>query len=350
MRCQSALLIALLLAPLASAQEGTQADSDPRSHVFVEPWQTLVSQTVAVSAGRAVRYGFTLASGTGLSAQFQVQGGLNNGIRVLLLDGANYELYAAHRPFLQCQGASGIVRGIGSYYFKVPQTGVYYLILDNGQAWLLPRNVTLHLDAILPQSTPTSEQIRTALETLYLQLKQVFIFPDFQTSIRHCGVVNAFSNPNITVCAEMMEEIQAKGVPNAFTFVYLHELGHTLMRQWGLPLWDNEDAADEFATAVLLIGKQQAVALQAAQWWVSQGASTQDAVAKIYMDDRHSLSPQRARNIIHWVNDASDIVPRWQHLLVPHTQTAVLESMMRDPAVPDKEFISSELSRRGVSH
>jgi len=354
-----ALLIALLLTPLAFAQGNAdsspssgnaQADSSPLGHVFVEPWQTLVRETVAVSAGRAVQYSFTLPSRTALSAQFQVQGGLNNAIRVFLLDAPNYELYAAHRPFLQYQGASGLVRGIGSYDFRVPRDGVYYVILDNGQAWLMPRNVTLHLDAILPEGAPTSDQLQTALETLYSWLTQLFIFSDFQTSVRHCGVANAFSDPNITMCVELVEEIQAKGVPNAFTFVYLHELGHTLMRQWGLPLWDNEDAADEFATAVLLIGRQPEIALQAAQWWASEGASTQDAVARIWMDDRHSLSPQRARNIIRWVNNATDIVPRWQHMFVPNMQTAMLESMMRDPAVSDKDFINSELRRRGVSH
>jgi Putative metallopeptidase len=137
---------------------------------------------------------------------------------------------------------------------------------------------------------------------------------------------------------------------DALSFVYLHELGHTLMRQWGLPLWDNEDAADEFATAFLLMGKQQKIALQAAQWWASKGASTQDAVAKIWMDDRHSLSPQRARNIIHWVNDANDIVARWQHVFIPHIQTPILESMLHDPAALDQDFVKSELSRRAASH
>ena len=77
---------------------------------------------------------------------------------------------------------------------------------------------------------------------------------------------------------------------------------------------DNEDAADEFATALILMAKQKNMALDAAQWWASQGASERDAIAKIWMDDRHSLSPQRARNIIRWVNNANDIVPRWERV------------------------------------
>src|ERR1700687_1076651 len=333
MKC--AVLWVVLLAPAAFAQ-----------HTFVEPWQTLVRGTVSVNAGQSLQYHFPLVSGTVLSAQFQVQGGLNDKIQVFLLDADNYQLYSAHRPFKRYPGASGTIKGIGKYTFKIPQDGVYYVLLDNVQSWLLPRNVTFHLDAILPQNTPGSEQLRASLEAMYSQLKQVFVFPDFQTSVRHCGVVNAFSNPNITLCAELLEELQAKGMTDAFVFVYLHELGHSLMKEWGLPLWDNEDAADEFATAFLLMGNQKKILLESAQWWASEGATTQDAVAKIWMDDRHSLSPQRARNIIRWVNNANDIVPRWQHVFIPHMQTPTLQNMLSDPAMSDKDFVKSELSRR----
>jgi hypothetical protein len=265
------------------------------------------------------------------------------------LDVDNYQLFSAHRPYRRYPGTSGVVKGIGKYGFKIPRDGVYYIVLDNGQAWLMPRNVSLHIDAILQQGTSTSEQLTKVLETQYSTLKRVFIFPDFQTSVRHCGVVNAFSNPNITLCVELLEELQADGMMDTISFVYLHELGHTLMRQWGLPLWDNEDAADEFATAFLLMGKQQKIALQAAEWWASKGASTQDAVAKIWIDDRHSLSPQRARNIIRWVNESNDIVTRWQHVFIPHMQTPILESMLHDPGALDQDFVKSELSRRPAS-
>jgi hypothetical protein len=46
----------------------------------------------------------------------------------------------------------------------------------------------------------------------YSRLKRAFISPDFQTSVVHCGVVNAFSNPNITMCVELLEELQASGM------------------------------------------------------------------------------------------------------------------------------------------
>jgi hypothetical protein len=96
------------------------------------------------------------------------------------------------------------------------------------------------------------------------------------------------------------------------------------------------------------MGNQKKIAMDSAQWWQSEGATTQDAVANIWMDDRHSLSPQRARNIIRWRNDANDITQRWQRVFVPNMQTATLQSMLNDPAVSNKDFVRSELSRRSA--
>jgi hypothetical protein len=341
--------VAELVSAPNSETTTARSNSASNSEVSVEPWETLVRDTVTVNARQAPEYKFQLESETELMALFQVQGGLNDRIRVLLLDAANNQLFKSGSQFTTYPGTTGFVSGIGKYTFKVPHDDVYHLVLDNGKAWVLPRGITLHVDAALPHSTPDSERIQKVFEQLYSQLKQTFIFPGFQTSVRHCGVVNAFSTPNITLCVELVEELEAKGMTPAITFVYLHELGHSLMREWGLPLWDNEDAADEFATAMLLMAKQQELALQAAQWWASEGATTQDAIAKIWMDDRHSLSPQRARNIIRWVNNANEIVPRWQRVFVPNMQMQALESMLQDPAVLNKDFITSELSRRGVS-
>ena len=334
-----------------------QAKSNPRptspqvtgSHVSVEPWQTLVHDTISVNAGKAVQYNFGLTSRTRLSAQFQVSGGLNDKIQVMVLDQINYQRYSSRQQFATLPGAPGMIRGLKRFNFVIPQTGVYYVVLDNGRAWLMPRSVTLHLYALLPEMTPEARQIQSSLEAAYSALKQFFMFDDFRIFVRHCGTENAFSNPNITLCVELLDELVRQSLRGAITFVFLHELGHTLMREWGLPFYDNEDDADQFATVFLMMGKQQQAALQAAQWWASQNTKPTDAVAKIWLDDRHSLSPQRARNVDHWLNRQQDLISRWQSVFIPHIQTATLQNLLRNPEGFDREQVRSELTRRGVS-
>jgi len=74
---------AVLLARTLLAQDNS--GSSQAIKVFVEPWQTLVRDTNVVSAGKALQYNFTLESGTILSAEFQVHGGLNNALQVYLM-------------------------------------------------------------------------------------------------------------------------------------------------------------------------------------------------------------------------------------------------------------------------
>src|SRR5581483_2699283 len=115
------------------------SSSSSSSHVYVEPSKTLVYDTVSVRAGQALQYRFGLTRDTRLSAQFQVSGGLNNQIQVMLLDEANYQLYQARQHYSIFRGTSGSVRSMGSYTFVIPQTGIYHVLLDNGKAWLMPR-------------------------------------------------------------------------------------------------------------------------------------------------------------------------------------------------------------------
>ena len=124
------------------------------------------------------------------------------------------------------------------------------------ETWFVSEMAMLHHE-------PTGDTIHraTVIRPLKPRLRKRLLFPQEANRL--------LPNPNITLCAELVEEMASKNMVGAISFAYLHELAHTLMKQWGLPLWDNEDAADEFATAFLLIGKQDAIALQAAQYWAS---------------------------------------------------------------------------------
>ena len=61
---------------------------------------------------------------------------------------------AFRKKYKYFRGATGEVRGTGHYTFKVPRTGVYELVVDNSEAWLLPRQVQLYVYSVLP--TPTA--------------------------------------------------------------------------------------------------------------------------------------------------------------------------------------------------
>ncbi|MBI1739557.1 MAG: hypothetical protein HY233_02405 [Acidobacteriales bacterium] len=343
MRMIIALFIALVTTPLLGQVPGTAFPSG--SHVYVEPSVVVIRDTVAVQAGGTGGYNFSLTRGSRLIAELGVEGGANNRIDVWLLDQANYQRYQAGQQFSYFKGTSGPITHGAKYQFVVPTTNIYYLVLDNRRAWMLSRTVKLNVYAILPEPTPETKQLESVLETQYQGLKKVFIFPDFNISIRHCGFENAFSNPNITLCAELIENLANQQLPSATAFVFFHELGHSLLRGWGLPMWDNEDAADEFATVLMMMGHQEAGALQAAQWWAGRG-STQEALSKLTIDDRHTISPQRARNIIHWLNSKDELLSRWERVFIPNIQTAMLAQMLRDHDW-DEALIRGELRKRG---
>lgn len=326
-------------------QEGKEV-APQHSAVYIEPSRSLIRQRIDVKAGNVAAYDLTLPRGSILAANFQVSGGINQSIKVWLLDATNYQQFMAGQQFSYFQGTSGSVRQIASYTFNVPQTNNYNLVLDNRAALLLPRTVDLYVYALLPEPDSDQIELKKNLETSYQQLKSMFVFDDFQISIRHCGVANAFSNPNITICTEILEQLHDQNADEATAFVFFHELGHSMMGLWGLPLSDNEDVADEFATVWLILGRQQEAALKAAKYWASQ-TSEQEAMSKLFVDDRHTISPQRARNIIRWLNKDDDLVRRWMKIMIPNMQTAALRQMLNDPDPRiDQELVRGELAKR----
>ncbi|HWR36251.1 MAG TPA: DUF4344 domain-containing metallopeptidase [Clostridia bacterium] len=321
------------------------AESTPS--VYIEPSRNLVRDVIQVSAGQAKWYALTLERGSIVYADFKVEGGLNNKAAVWLLDEFNLRQFLAHQQFRYFPGTSGEVRGVGRYTFGVPQSGTYYLVIDNGRAWFMPRNVKVYAYEVLPYQPAELQMAEQQLATFYNVLRSAFVFPDFSISIRHCGMENAFSDPNITMCEELLESLAAQRLEPAITFILFHELGHTLLKQWGLPTWDNEDVADEFATVFMIMAHEQNGAIAAAKFWASSG-TRQEALSKLYIDDRHTVSPQRARNILHWLSKQDDLVQRWQKLIIPNMQTEALRQLRQGTSGAfDQRMVEAELRGRG---
>jgi len=348
-------LTTALACAIALGLGGVSAEA--QSNVYVEPSASLVNQTVTVAPGQFAAYKLSLTRGASFVAVFKVEGGLDNKVNVWLLDLANFQQYQARQRFMFFQGTSGTdgtIQQVARYAVRVPETNLYYLVVDNQRSQVFPRTVNIYSYAVLPSATEESLKAQRGMEALYEKLKQHFVFQDFRISFKHCGVENAFSEArtgSITLCTELLQKLAGQGLNQAGAWVFFHELGHTLLNLWGQPLWDNEDAADEFATAFMLLLQQQKAALEAAQSFSSDAPATQrqQALSKLVLDDRHTLSPQRARNIIRWLNQRDALLRRWARVFVPNMQTNMLLSLDRqqDDWI-DHALVRSELAKRNA--
>ena len=180
-----------------------------------------------------------------------------------------------------------------------------------------------------------------------------FNFPGFNIYIRHCGEENARSDPNITICMELLEAVFKRDNPYSIAWTFCHELGHSLLRLWDYPTWDNEDTADEFATVFVLMTdnpnnpKAHLALRQAMNEWISR-PSDQEAEEILKRGDRHSISIQRARNILEWIQNSDELKRRWfNKIFLLHIKTGMLKQMeMKSEPYMDKYLIENELKRR----
>jgi hypothetical protein len=194
------------------------------------------------------------------------------------------------------------------------------------------------------------DTLERVYEMYYLMLKALFIFKDFNIYFKYCGQVQAFSTPqgDIIICNEYVAKLVNERHEKALPWIFFHEVGHSLLHLWDYPLWDNEDAADEFATVIQLmsgnIGKQ-IISDTIKEWKTHDSFWT--SIFKLFVDDRHSTPIQRARNIANWVKDSENLKRRWFKILVPNMQTKVLKGTLQNPEPwVDTELIEKELQRR----
>lgn len=326
------------------------ACSAAHAAVRVESLTTLVNEVVEVPAATYLYYPLQLPQGTKLSVQVGVSGS-NRSLDIALVDDATFRNIEAGQPYEVDEGLVQRIDRNGVLTAQAITEGVYYLILDNRRARSASRSVAVFAVATGTADTAETKELESIYAERYQLLKNLFIFQDFDIQVTMCGQANAFSDPTITMCYELYEVLADHGASEAELFVFMHEVAHSLLRQWGLPLWDNEDAADELATVLLIAIEQKDALNKAVEWW-SQNASTSEALNALVNDDRHTLSPQRARNIANWLQDSDDRTLWWERLLVPHMTTEALkEGLKPSPEVSqaERELIQVELRRRGIS-
>lgn len=313
------------------------------ANVQVQPAEVIVSESIKVGAGQYSYYKFTLSKDEQLNLKISVKGGSNNKIDMNIVDMNNFQLFKANQRYAYFTSIANSVQNEGKSEFVAPQTNVYYLILDNRKALLLSRNVDVNVIKISNSSTQSSLNIQKKYKNQYTALKQVFKFNDFNIYIKTCGVENAFSNPDITMCIELIDNLQKQNLSKAIDFVFLHEVAHSFLNTWNEPAYDNEDVADELATVLSIMVGDERIALEAAEFW-SKKFSKEEAISKLYIDDRHTISPQRATNIINWINEKPELMSRWATTLLPHMTNNILKTLQVKGDFQNR--VSEEIKRR----
>jgi hypothetical protein len=231
---------------------------------------------------------------------------------------------------------------------KAPIDAKYYLILDNGYANFIKKNIVAELKYRRILSSEDSAKVKQPIQNVQSLVQATFEESDFNVFIKPCGQSNAFSDnrtANITFCSEMINEVLSQRNRGAFFGILLHEYGHSLLNKWGEPGSSEEDMADQFATVMLLrSGENGREMLQ--QWikyWEAQD-SRAEAANQLQNGDSHSLSIQRARNIHQNMNYPDDFVRRWNKMLYRHmTRDALVRIKNKPSRFDDLDLIQDAL-------
>ncbi len=252
-----------------------------------------------------------------------------------------------------------------SFSVTIASAGDYYLVFDN-RPGIEARAISVtvrgargnlggqELQGNATQGSIDAETLRKLqgqLDEFQRKLSEIFVFEPFPLEIKQCGAPKAFATTSgVVLCTEYAQMLYVtlkdeNKTNDALLFTVFHELGHILLAQWKSPVFDNEEVADEFATAtMILLGQKDRVRAKAE--FFAKRPSEAEAIAKAFKDDRHPLSVQRARNIIRWANDPK-LLRKWQTVYVPHMQTAALEKLLqKNSPLFDRKSVEKELASR----
>jgi hypothetical protein len=320
---------------------------------------TLFAKEQTISLGATVEAGkehITRLRNLPQDAFLSVSVEIDGDAGILLLDESNLRLPPDRRKTLfESRTADKLRVGV-----RIPASGTYYLVVDNrsgGSERAFSLEVTGRSSETdqgsetkaLPDSAKKA-QLDEQMAKFAQNLRRYFIFEDLQFRFASCGTANAYSSEDtVIICVEIAPLLKKLGDPSkandVFVFALMHEVGHVLLKQWGYPFHDNEEVADEFATALLVLFGQGERARASAALFADQSAEKELEIKREKFD-RHPLSVQRARNILKWLEDA-ELLRRWQKVLVPHMQTSVLHAMtLSSKPWIDLPLVERELAMR----
>lgn len=183
---------------------------------------------------------------------------------------------------------------------------------------------------------------KSFLETPVDLINSRYKVPKCTISVEPCGTANAYTKGNnIVICSELVADLFQSDTNEAIHPIILHEMSHFLLNAWGLPGYDNEDIADEFA--VILLG-DKSKPIEDFIKWLEKNDSVTEAAIQLYNGDRHTISIQRARNMKLAFSNRKDLLKRWEKLLTPYAKTTAMDST----SVADRDAPASMPSKSSL--
>ena len=317
------------------------------ARVFVtEP----VVQRVEIGPGRFIAVGLPGGeSGDRYRVEIDVSNQVYRDISAFIVDETNLQKFQRRERFSGHGQQKARTPFVVDYQVMYPAK--HYVVLDNTYALMIKKNAVVTTRMAREMSAELAKNLYDGITAIYSNLKQIFLFRDFNIAVSPCGQVNASSaraTGDITICTETISK--ATGKPGIFLGILMHELGHTLLGLWGLPGADNEDMADEFAVQYMMrLSGGPELVKQFAEFFAG-GNPWLEARTIIQSGDRHTISTQRIRNLAAWSRDANELVQRWNRLIYPNMTDNALRKFEASPGkYDDRELAGSELRKRGVS-
>jgi hypothetical protein len=236
-----------------------------------------------------------------------------------------------------------------SFSVAIAEKGDHYLLFDNRRG-AESRAVTVTLQAAHAEKDRTQAAGAT-LREFEKQLHRLFVFDPFSMGVKQCGAPRAFEEePGIFLCTEYVYHLydalkDQERVKDILSFSIFHEVAAQILKAWNHPSAGKTETTDEVAVVLMLMLNQKSRVFGAADFAVKNPSSF-NTLTKLFQDDRHPLSAQRAKNVLKWAKD-SDLPKRWQPFLVPHMQTALLRRLKQKPTSwTDLSLVEKELASR----
>ncbi|WP_165954170.1 DUF4344 domain-containing metallopeptidase [Seongchinamella unica] len=282
--------------------------------------------------------------GTQLALKFEVE----KPLRVWVLDLANLARFPDVVQALHSQR----VADRHDVILVPPRSDDYYVVFDNRDRM---DEVDVEVEVRISRAELNvleRPELQRALNRIVASLEKIFIFDAIEVRPAACGVANLLTVGNrIYVCLEYVSAIdemagEREAAKALLLYAMLHEFAHVLLRQWEMPFYDNEELADQMATALCTMIEREDASMAQARFFAAAAAAQQQNALNLGVG-RHPLAAQRARNIQRWSEAGDEHAKAWQAFLVPRMQPGFLRQLsVRTAPWVRPALVEDELRRR----